>query len=126
MTEKTTIRKCKYCNWRHEPIPHRTEILGEWRGIPIIKAYMTSKGEYWVFWCDHCQCEHTHGVSTKEKYHRMAHCGVEGSPFRPRGYFLSKVDPLLLKIEEEEREKNEGTYDQQQQSSIEGKFVKLG
>ncbi len=101
------MRRSKYCNWRHEPIPHRTEILGEWRGLPIIKAYMTSEGEFRVFWCDYYQCEHSQGVSAKEKYHRKAHCGREGSPFRPRWYFLNKVDPMLLKVEADEVEKGQ-------------------
>jgi len=69
----------------------RTMIIGEKNGIPIILCKAKRRTSHgletmdWVFYCEHCRCNHTHGPKAG---HRSSHCRA-GSPFKEKGYYIS-------------------------------------
>lgn len=85
-------RKCTRCGRRHEPFGKKTEIIGDWRNTPIIKAYPEEGTGFLTFWCDYCNNEHLHG---RGNGHRTAHCVRQRyskeSPFAKTGYYLNEA-----------------------------------
>ena len=56
-------------------------------GIPFIlaKYRKANNAELYVFYCDYCKKQHTHGAGDG---HRAAHCSSEHSGFTRKGYHL--------------------------------------
>lgn len=59
-----------------------TPIIGWKDNTPIILCIR--RGNQYVFYCQYCQCEHTHGAFDG---HRAAHC-ISETPFRSTGYYV--------------------------------------
>lgn len=55
---------------------------------PTLPAVASDDGKIASVWCRYCDRFHTHGNLPG---HRVAHCVVEDSPYRDRGYVLELV-----------------------------------
>lgn len=55
---------------------------------PTLPAVASKDGKSASVWCRYCDRFHTHGNAPG---HRVAHCIVEDSPYRDRGYVLELV-----------------------------------
>ncbi len=73
----------------------RTQIIHYYGKIPLIKVERTPEWDNdrvkrVRFWCDHCNCYHTHGAFENVRFqgHRSAHCHVRNSPFNLTGYYM--------------------------------------
>lgn len=55
--------------------------------VAIVDALIDEEGRLHC-WCIHCGCYHHHG---RGEGHRIAHCILDGSPFKRTSYYLRAV-----------------------------------
>lgn len=70
-------------------------------GIPVLRGFISAKGDMINVWCPYCNQFHYHswvpGAPEWSISHRVQHCWNQESPFRQKGYYVGSIGKAELK-----------------------------
>lgn len=85
-----------------------------------VTGFLDPDTDQTMVWCSHCLDWHAHGAMVLgDRQHRIAHCAIPGSPYRPNGYYVR----VMREWTEEVRSSMTPASPTQQQALWEGRMT---